>query len=135
MDPSFFCQSICKYRCSSSIPNCFYSCNLTFINSNYYQRVTTGTYSSINCKSICPHSNIFYSCFFFDTADAIQVPNMHLVAPKVTLVAFATIGFLSSNPFANGSTLGFATVSITIQVAKVVVFSLMVPLTFVSSSL
>jgi hypothetical protein len=50
-------------------------------------------------------------------------------------VALVTIGFLSSNPLTNGSTLVFATISITIQVAKVVVFSLAVPSTLVSSSL
>ncbi len=102
MDPSFFCQSTYKCKCYSSIPNYPCSCNSTFINSNYYQRVVTGTYSSINYNSICPCSNNFYSFFFkfISTADVIQVPNMHLIAPKITPMVPATIGFLFSIPFA-----------------------------------
>ncbi len=83
------------------------------------------------------HAPIVSIVVFFKISivDVIQIPNMHPVAPKVTPVALVTIGFLSSNPLTNGSTLVFATISITIQVAKVVVFSLAVPSTLVSSSL
>ncbi len=60
---------------------------------------------------------------------------MHLVAPKVTPVAPAAIGFPSSNPFANGPILIFVTISITIPTTKDVASSLTIPSALVPSSL
>jgi hypothetical protein len=50
-------------------------------------------------------------------------------------VAFATIMFPSSSPFANGPNPVFATISITIPTNKAIASSLTVPPTIVPSSL
>ncbi len=60
---------------------------------------------------------------------------MHLVAPKVTVVTPVTIGFPSSNPFANGPILIFVTISTIIPTTKDVASSLTIPSTLVPSSL